>query len=188
MPSASNRSQKGLIVVYNRVPKCASTTVLSYFMKHSRFLHHVTTINDCKKGLDNFFKKINYLSIPVSHEHFQYSTQEEIKLLARLYSYNFTAFIYVDHLYFYINTKHKQNARFSSMCSFFIDVHKKYGVPKDFVPSWINVIREPVQRTISRIFYIHKLQHQQHITNVQLETCLQDEAHVNEIFTENTMF
>ncbi len=124
MPSASNRTQKGLMVVYNRVPKCASTTVLSYFVKHARFLHKVTTKNDSKRYKNKNNKK-KYLSIPVSRGHFQYSTQEEIQLLARLYSFNFTAFIYVDHLYFYMITKHKQNVRSSSMRSFFIDVHKK---------------------------------------------------------------
>ncbi len=29
---------------------------------------------------------------------------------------------------------------------------KKYGIPDVFQPSWINMVRDPVERSISRIF------------------------------------
>ena len=70
---------------------------------------------------------------------------------------------------------------------FFIDL-TYYGIPTEFHPSWINVVRDPVERWISKFYYLRKKRNQT-VEKFNLLDCLSNlDNKVNSSLFRNSIF
>jgi hypothetical protein len=142
LPTVSNRSTPLNLLIYNRVPKCGSTTVMY-------ILHRCKVKNKfrVKTGPINKFEK---------------TIAKEAKILLTLYQaphcQNISAMVY-----------HSQ--------TYLLDA-RKFGIAPDLRPNLINVIREPLERQLSRIYntYSRMPLNNQTVENFDLEHCLRNQS------------
>jgi hypothetical protein len=143
LPTVSNRSTPLNLLIYNRVPKCGSTTVL-HIIHQCEWKNHFRV----RTGPFNKFEK---------------TVATEAKILLKLYqathAQKISALVYHSHTYL-------------------LDA-RKFGIGQDLRPNLINVIREPLERQLSRIYYNYSrmLMTNQTVESFDLEHCLQNSNH-----------
>ncbi len=96
----------------------------------------------------------------VSQQQYVYNMEQELAVVKKIYSFNATSLLYTAH-------------------SYFVNYFHRYGIPKQFHPNWMNVVREPIERQISRIYYYIK---ENNVTtrHFHLESCFKKKKPVSQ--------
>jgi hypothetical protein len=117
-PSARNRTRDSRLLVYNRVPKCASSTmqmVMAHLMRRNDFQYISSPVYWVKS-----------LSVKEERAFFESLLKQQDK----------SVFAYDQHVYF-------------------VDGERR-GVHSQDLPTWINVVRNPVERFVSQFHYLRQ--------------------------------
>ncbi len=142
IPTTLNRSKSVEIFFYNRVPKCASSTLL--------FL------------IRSLMEPNNFSFEDGPFNHYANSIYEETLLLQKLYGYTYYLRVVcaLPFLYILPNIFRYKEARGFHSHTYFINFDQ-YGVDESIQPTLINMIRKPVSMQVSRIFWDYYLEHGQ---------------------------